>query len=54
MAENGKNRLAIFTIFRLRRTDVKLVFNEYALIENRGKASSKYLDSKTLYSLSIW
>ncbi len=24
MAENGKNRLAIFTIFRLRRTDVIL------------------------------
>jgi len=23
MAENGKNRLAIFTIFRFRRTDVK-------------------------------
>lgn len=25
MAENGKNRLAIFTIFRFRRTDVNSV-----------------------------
>jgi len=32
MAENGKNRLAIFTIFCLRRTDVNL--REFGIISN--------------------
>ncbi len=35
MAENGKNRLAIFTIFRLRRTDVRLSSIGHTDIVNR-------------------
>jgi len=40
MAENGKNRLAIFTIFRLRRTDVVLRHLAFSIVKRSWKALS--------------
>ena len=41
MAKNGKNRLAILTIFRFRRTDVILVLYFYSDINPKENGGAK-------------
>jgi len=50
MAQNGKNRRAIFTILRVRRIDVYLtsVRVDFKLASRKGSQCKPFLEAKTV------